>query len=1309
MHGALMTLRFHPALLYAALSAPFALAGPATITPDAPHLESWLGMTLHDVPKRGGGKAAVRRLAEADAAFATGDPDATLHHLRAAIDALPDQAPACGVHGALRTLEIRLASLTEGSPTGPALRELNTRCLSSEVQRDQELAQRYLRTIDRIRVALGVDASDLDAELDSPAKRRAIYERAQELAADLPEGAALQIRALADALLMVHPGSEDPCDQETPDEAHRAFEALSADFEQAGRTDRVMWLALGRLPAAGRIDASRLAPLLSLVEREEYRWLLDQALLKSFTKSAFASAPDHPSRIRWCDEVGAAIDRVDHRDSSVSTNASLARVSLIGLTRCPEPERWQHRAEASFRRAAQGDAIPFLQAALHHFAPLVFGLFGGQPQAVAQFRHFVRLADDLRDELGDSPDDRMVRASLGVTIHAVEEFLLGQEGALLTALRESSSELNESLESGRRTRRGLARELPAAHIAANLLLVGYSHLVEKPEISKEALANFEATVERDLSTWLRAHGARAHVQALRRLGRAGEALLAKELSDDPSDAVEWIELASTPGRREARWWRLGLEAGRVLAWDALGMLVHESHPEVLDRALSRSDVILTRLVPALIEDFELDSARWELLHLAPAIHRAALWGMSGRESDELFLAPADALMTAAMQNLSEHTRGAGPQDLGHFALVRDLLDVVAEYGFARLEEGDAGPELVLRLADRAQSYPPLLRSMTRLILGRALRASDPERAVELFQVPEQDRDERELSVLVPVLDLFYADALLEAPGQERQALVAIDRVIASGARHRSCGLRHPGEAVRPARAHLLARLGQTEEALEEIRAYLEDVDAERSTGEGVSDCEIKASVGNLSMQAKVEFHLLSQWVRTGESGTFNAGMGFSDRPQTTESTSCRLRWTEGVRHDLVAHAHLFRAALHYRDGHPQRAMRDAHAALTSVLRLQSGFPATLGERGTAAIGDSKENLDIGMLAWVSTLAALHAAPMTADNLRTGALNALTERELSWEDVLDDAPPVALRGLGFEDLAPVVRRWSQLTDATSSGNIAATLQEAGPSLPHPDYPEVLEILLLQSNSEVPQAQIDERIRAMSPSADPHARRLQRLLSAVLNEDREQIEASARDLSNDGRHEEVALVLALHAHALRRSGSPQPAIAQLELARDLLPPQTSSMLLVWLLQQSLAHDPTAIERPGWTSRFVEIADGQRGAIDVPLEHMILHTIAFDALSRRDYPAARRFLARFTELHRAVASPSPAEVLPLRTILFAIDAARGEPDLEEIRAMQLIASQEQGVDPAIGYAIKALSERCHDADACAQISLQLLTNIN
>lgn len=1297
-------------LLGMGVSAPAAWASAPGLSIEAPHLQSWIGIPLGAVPRKGGGARVVRAIQAADSAYAAGEFGVALDHLQLALERLSPEAPACSVRGALRVLQSRLAEHTERKLPSSVSQDLEQGCLHASLSPQEAQAQRYLQTLTQLTQAIHSETSDLDEALDRPSKRAAAHAQAHALAEELPESAALQIRAIADIMALIHGNTDDPCEQTTLQEQRRQLQALRAPLEQASRHDLALWLTLRDLPAGGQIPATAIEPLMGLLEQPAYASMRDRALVESFIRTSMATDAQGTARDRWCEEVSLALDRRAQLTERPSQALALGQVGLIGLTRCPEPERWRAQSKAMITRAAAFDGAAFLGAVAETVLPIVFQLvMGGNPSTAAQTEAILDMLMELRDELGDSPEHQIVRATIGAAIGLWQEVFTSQEDRFASTLAEVRGDLDGAIRGGARARKGLGRELPAAHIASSLLLAGWGQVKERPDTTREALAHLERTLDRDLNRWLRDHGARAHLGALRRLSRAGEAVLADELNTRINEVLPLLQAASEPGRRETKGWRLGLEVVRALAWDALAIRVHEEHPEVAEKALMGADEILARLIPALIQDFGLEGQRWELLYVVPAVHRAILWSLLGKDSEAEFLGPADTLATAGLTSIDQAIRDAGPEEIGLLALGRDIFSALAEVGFERLAEKEVGQTLLDGLIERSDSYPPVHRAIVRAVLSSEVSNDDPDRKLALHEVPEAHRDLPDVAAFAASMDLGRAVLLSsDAPGAEpAEALRILDELWAQGERHRACGKRHPLEIVRVPRAHLLARLDRSDEALAELAAYVHDLQAGHTTGESISRCEIRNLTGTVRVNLDAQVDLLSRWHGSGNAGTFKGEFGFSTSPGTSETTTCSLEWSQGIRHEQVVNAHLFAAVLRMERGELVEAERELHQAMVSLNRIRFGKRATLGERGNDAIQAAMENLDIELLAWVSTLAGVHGLHLWSWNLQTEANLYLKNRESSWEDELGDEPPRALRGHELEDLDELVRIWMNVEQGLEPAALFAALKKAHEIAPHPD------LVILYSNlverrapgaTPFDRPDLPDRLRT-SPNAQ--AVRLHSSLSVDSTASVPEIQEAVRPLVEAGLYNDAVMAqVNLLYHRLDRQRLDE-AVEILAAMRDLIPPGEHPLTLSFVLGMILHLNPTSIEEPAWFERLTEIADPLQGSIALDLEHTVLQNLGFGLLNKREYTKARPYLQRFADLHRHVASPSNVEMLPLLTILFAIDAAEGEPDLEALQALQLIVAKEQGIDPSFGFAIQALSEACTDPIGCAELSKQILRN--
>ena len=862
--------------------------------------------------------------------------------------------------------------------------------------------------------------------------------------------------AVADWVDRAAQRNPDPCDRTFGPRKRKDLASLGETLESLGRPDLAMFARLRALVVERRVVPEAVDDLAAWIDLPEHRWLRREALgraLGGLSRRTDWVDPLHtvPLCAMYYADLAAEID-ADRGDGLHERHATRLVAAWAAAAACLDRTPVRAITDRVISTAAGGAEPMVVLEALGGLAGQIAltaldGRGGDLAAILGEVAHALRR---LREGLGNDREARVLHASLGVFAGAAELFrgradLALKEVATATDLLDHLVGDGAGVGAGDPSHSGegevseieaLAPALRGGSLAALALL---QWLTDQGGLAAGTLARLDATLEGDLSALFRALDAPDHSVAIARIARG----VTKTIAKDWTGAVTALDAAGVPGPEEAGWWAVGLDAGRMIAWDLLAVLAWTDAPDTGKTALARAEIVARRLVDDALEHFQVRGTGWELLSVVPLAHQVIPGFLLDETDWKVILKDlARAVEPALEAALAEVApRGEGPP--GFTDLLVDILRDATEVGLDTLV--DQGEGALPRLADLLEARVDLYQGELRFILGMLAGATrffhQPQVASEGLQrvfegAPEAFADTAWMPLL---LDAALQLRVAEDPAA---ALAQLDAVLASGDRAASCNVDAPVHALLPARMWLREVVGEGALAQEDYERYRRTT-ARGFHGHATLACRLLSQRGSLSVNAQIGQSLGALFAPAGAEGSFNVGAGWTSAEKDEDDVVCWAAVSPGPRDDAILHAHLAAAFYAMRRGDDVAAHRALADAITAGRRLRNGGSVILGEAPAAAVSAARDAVSLELLAWVSFTARIRGHISAADHLMDQAGWLLSFRKTTWDEALpagQEAPIFLARLPDLPPLGPHVRAWHLAKDHAARVAVMEALAE-----------------------------------------------------------------------------------------------------------------------------------------------------------------------------------------------------------------------------------------------------------------------------
>ncbi|MBM4372769.1 MAG: hypothetical protein FJ098_14020, partial [Deltaproteobacteria bacterium] len=599
----------------------------------------------------------------------------------------------------------------------------------------------------------------------------------------------------------------------------------------------------------------------------------------------------------------------------------------------------------------------------------------------------------VRQGLGNSRDERVLHASLGVLAAAADLFA-GRAGDALEEAATAADLLDHlAAEPAAPDAPKLVRLAPALRGASLAALAALQGLTGQGPLAAQTLGRLDATLPGDLAALFSTLELPDHSDAVARILRAVAPVVARSWTE----AILALEVAAPPGPGEEGWWAVGLDGGRMVAWDLLALLAWSEAPEVAKAALARGEETAQRLVDGALDHFGVRDTGWELLAVIPMAHRAVpALAAEGADWRGVVRDLAGSLEPALERALARIPAPEGP--LRFTDLFLDVLRAATEVGIGAFvtEGSDARIRLADALDRRAANYTGNMAFFLGMITGALRFPASPEAAAAAFDGAVAVAT-GELAGVSWLPWLVEAALRLHEGDDVAGALARVDRVLERGDRALSCGLTDPVHALLPVRMWLREVAGDPAAALRDYETFRSL--AERGFhGHTSVACRLVSQRGSLIVNANVGQSLAAVLVPTGSEGSFQMGAGLSSLGRTSDEVVCWAGVPAGPRDDALLHAHLAAAWYAMRRNDEAAAHRALSDALAAGRRLLHGGEVVLGGPAAAAVEAARKAVSLELVAWVSFAARLRGHITAADHLVDLADWLLGRREETWAGV-----------------------------------------------------------------------------------------------------------------------------------------------------------------------------------------------------------------------------------------------------------------------------------------------------------------------
>ncbi len=886
------------------------------------------------------------------------------------------------------------------------------------------------------------EREDLWALMEDPAEVSAVDLAAlRERAAGADSEHGVILLAVADWLELAAHRSPDPCDRAFAARQRQELRRLRALFEEHRRPDLAMFDRIRELVVDGALIPEALADLAAWAEKPDHRWIRREALGRALV--ALKSRLDQVDlllTVPLCEfyftDLFAEVE-VDRSEGAHERNASRLFEAWIAAGACLDRAPVSVLTDRVVSAVADGEGGPMgvLEAMSGLAGQLALSALDGQtgdlPVVLGEVTEALRR---LRTGLGNEREERVLHASLGVFAGVAELF----QGRAAEALQEigAAADLLDHLasEPAADDAPELLRLAPALRGGALAALALLQWITDQGGLAAGTLQRLDATIQGDLSALFRYLDTRDHSAAITRIVRA----VSKIFQQDWSAAIAALDAATPPGPGEDGWWAVGLDAGRMVAWDLLAILARTEAPDAAEAALARGEAVAQRLVDGALDYFRIRGTGWELLSVIPLAHRAVPAFTEDEPDWNAVLKDLARIVEPALEQALAKVPPPGDAPRGFSDLVVDVLRDATEVGLDTLvDEGKAAlPRLTKLLDARLDDYTGEMRFFLGMFSAAARFANSPETAASMFDMTATKAPDS-LAAVAWMPRLFEAILHLQVADDPAAALASLDVVLAHGERAASCNVDDPVHALLPVRMWLREVTGDASGATADYIAFRSRA-ARGFPGYATLACTLVSQRGGLIINAQVSQSLAASLLPTGKEGAFNVGAGWSSIDRAVDDLGCHAILAEGQRDDALLHAHLGAAMYAFRRGDDREAHRALADALAVGRRLTHGDEVILGKAQSTILIAARKAVALDLMAWVAFTARIRGHVSAADHLASQADWLLAQREeTTWDVVLPEeaTPPIFLERLpGLAPLGLHVRAWYLDADPAARGKL-----------------------------------------------------------------------------------------------------------------------------------------------------------------------------------------------------------------------------------------------------------------------------------
>lgn len=1004
-----------------------------------------------------GAEEADSLAAKGDAALREGDAVAADQAWKAALAALPADAPPCTVRGAL--LYGRIVAQGRGASTDdddPA-EALAATCTKADVPDAERPMAGFLRALtfaEANRAGAGSPAERPDAWVDQQAIMAWRVEATKATEGAGGDRAAL-IAALADEAVALAGEPSGPCDTAGAKALRDQAEAARRRIEAAGRRDlTVSARARAALRDDGSIDRAKVQALADELTAPEAAWLgasgLSAAIGSLGTATMLQADPGAlaPLCTALYDRLAAAI-RADTAEGWQDRNVDRLTSAFGSSLSCPGRARLDGLVDDVLARAARSEdpgkgVLAVLVGAGANLAQAA--ITGRMDQAFAAADTLVRGLDRVREQLGDAPDDEALKATLTALVGVVRLLQTGDQAAVGQVAGAAKALAGVGRPKGSEAVPEdaplVVRLGPGLHMGALGLLALVQSIQGDADAAEATLATLDQSLEKDAEALLRNLGAGENTEALVRTLKAARAVIEAAVADATPEAIDAataaVRAAMAPGTGEQGWWAIGLDGGRLVLLDVLALMAADTSADKARALLADAQTVAQRLVDTALDTFEVRGTGWELLSAVPPIHavigRTLGADLTTEQTAKLVIEAVDAPVREALGRLASSVRApdtqtgaqAGARPLGYLDLTIDALEMATEIGAMRFADAttEAMAELGARLLDRAAAYPPDLRGYAELTAGALLWSKDAAKGAAALDRAASTLGGSRMARYA-WLPLLAKARLAAADDDAKAALAATDAALAVGVEAHQCGKHHAVDGLLPYRMVALEALGRHDEARAAWRTWSELLD-QGFTGDGTIQCQMMSYRGNVAANANIAHQPGAMMLPSGTNdGTFQVGLGFQSPERDHDRIVCAAGPLATRRSDRIAGIHLAAAlyALHAgRDDEAHASLLDAWSELRLVAY---GSPGTLGRMAGGAANEARDKVPLRTVAWVTTAARLRGHVHLAARIEEVAQLVAGVRGTTLAEAVqaDDGLPELIEEAEFAAaLEPAVRAW-----------------------------------------------------------------------------------------------------------------------------------------------------------------------------------------------------------------------------------------------------------------------------------------------
>lgn len=988
--------------------------------------------------------------------------------LRAAVAALPPDAPACRARGALLYAIWKAESLGTGGSGGDdedADESMRSVCTEATVPAAEAPMAAFLRALAFAETNRGVASAPTDRPdewVDEPAMR-AWAEKAEAAATGAGGDRTTLLRVLAEEALTLAEQPDGPCDEAFKPQRDAKLRDVRARLDALGRQDlTIAYAALPAIRADGSVDRAVIQAVTDALNRPDAAWMRQYGLSAALggVSGATLLAADPGALGPLCDAVfeGIAQDvRSDKADGWSDRNVSRMTSAFTHALTCPSRAPLDALLDDVLARAASaGDGgagvLAVLVGAGTHMGQAA--ITGRMDQVFSAADALLRGLDRVRERLTDSPEDQALDALLssltgaGRLLQSGDPAALGQMAAAVETLFPLATEPTA------KDAPLILKLAPGLHLGALGLLAGAQSMRGDTAAAEATLDLLEQSLEDDVTLLLQNLDSSEHAKAIVRLVRAGRAVV--EAAIDPKattleQARGSLEAAVPPGPSETGWWAIGLDTSRLVLLDVLGLVASDAeHGELVRDSLGRAEAVSARLVGSILDTFEIRGTGWELLGVLPAVHHAVGRVLSEDLSEDdtarLFLETLEPPAREALGKLAKVVREVPAQQAAYLDLMIDVLEMATEVGGKRFVDDLDGAlgAMGAKLVARAASYSDELRAYAEMGAAALLWWGDRPAAESALERAETAARGSSLAPYAWLTQLVRA-RLAMSTGDVQTALDAADAALAVGQESHRCGKQHATDGILPFRMAALERLGRHGEARAAYRAWAKLVD-EGFGGDGSIGCRMMSYRGNIAATADIGHHTGALLLPAGsQEGTFQVGLGFQSTERDHDRMVCAGSPLPSRESDRILAIHLAAAMDAMLAGEDVEAHESLLAAWSEGRLITYGQPQTLGRLAGSAATKAREDASIPLIAWTATAARLRGQAHMAGRLEELAELISSARGTTVRAAVADSEglPVILEGIPrLEALGDAVRLWYAATSEEQVDAAAKGMAEAG---------------------------------------------------------------------------------------------------------------------------------------------------------------------------------------------------------------------------------------------------------------------------